>query len=190
MVERVLKPTRGDAGIHKFIRYSLVSVVAVGISQVVILVCTLAFGFSGVLANTIGCVVSTPASYELNRKWAWGKEGKSHLWREVVPFWGLTLVGFIFSEGTTQWADNMAHSHDVTGLLRSLAIMGASLFAWGVVWIVKFVIFNRLVFAERGSPPEQQPADREPAQAASPEPAKGASPEPPPVLESPAHVGR
>ena len=131
VVERVLRPARGDRGIHRFIRYSMVSVVAVAITEVVILVCTWVFGLSGIAANTIGCVAAMPASYELNRKWAWGKGGKSHLWREVVPFWTLTLLGFLASTGTTQLADNMTHSHDVTGLLRSLAIMGASLFALG-----------------------------------------------------------
>ena len=85
--------------------------------------------------------------FELNRKWAWGKSGKSHLWREVVPFWALTLVGFLGSTGTVQIVDSMCQHHHITGLLRALAIMGASLFAYGVVWIVKFVIFNRLVFA-------------------------------------------
>jgi putative flippase GtrA len=149
LVERILWPARGSKGIYKFIRYSMVSVVAVAIAEVVILVCTWAFGLSGIAANTIACVVGTPVSYQLNRKWAWGKSGKSHLWREVAPFWALTLAGFLASTGTTQWADSMTRSHDVTGLLRSLAIMGASLLAWGVIWIVKFAIFNRLVFVTR-----------------------------------------
>jgi putative flippase GtrA len=148
-VQRVLAPARGDRSVHKFIRYSMVSCVAIVISQVVILVCTWLLGLSGVAANTIGAVAATPASYELNRKWAWGKSGKSHMWKEVAPFWALTVLGYLGSTGTVQIADSMAKSHDVTGLPRGLAIMGASLFAYGVVWIVKFVIFNRLVFATR-----------------------------------------
>jgi putative flippase GtrA len=150
-VDRVLSPTRGDRPLHKFIRYSMVSVVAIVISQVTILVCAWVFGLSGIVANTIGALAATPASYELNRKWAWGKSGKSHVWREMVPFWSLTLLGWLASTGTVEIADNMCKSHGVTGLARALAIMGASLFAYGVVWIVKFVIFNHLVFADRGA---------------------------------------
>ena len=150
-VDRVLSPTRGDRPVHKFIRYSMVSVVAIVISQVTILVCAWVFGLSGIAANTIGAVMATPAWYKLNRKWAWGKSGKSHMWREVVPFWSLTLLGWLASTGTVEIADSMAKSHGVSGLGRALAIMGASLFAYGVVWIVKFVIFNRLVFVDRGA---------------------------------------
>jgi putative flippase GtrA len=156
VVDQVLSPTRGDRGVHKFIRYSMVSVVAIVISQVTILICAWVFGLSGIAANTIGALAATPASYELNRKWAWGKSGKSHMWREVVPFWSLTLLGWLASTGTVEIADNMCKSHGVSGLGRAVAIMGASLFAYGVVWIVKFIIFNRLVFANR-SPDELAP---------------------------------
>jgi len=149
IVERVLRPSRGGGWSQKFIRYSMVSAVAIVISQVTILICAWLFDLSGVAANAIGAVVSTPASYELNRKWAWGKSGKSHMWKEVAPFWALTILGLAASTGTVQIADTMAHSDHVTGLGRAVAIMGASLFAYGVIWIVKFVIFNRLVFVTR-----------------------------------------
>ena len=149
LIERILIPTRGDRSVHKFIRYSMVSGVAVVISQVTILLCTGVFGLSGILSNTLGVVTSTPASYELNRKWAWGKSGKSHLWREVAPFWGFTLIGYLASTGTVQLADSMTREHHVHGAPRILAIMGASLFAWGLVWIVKFLVFNRIIFAVR-----------------------------------------
>ncbi len=187
-VDRVLSPTRGDRPMHKFIRYSMVSVVAIVISQVTILVCAWVFGLSGIAANTIGALAATPASYELNRKWAWGKTGKSHMWREIVPFWSLTLVGWLASTGTVEIADNMCKSHGVAGLGRALAIMGASLFAYGVVWIVKFVIFNHVVFANRGPAtsgpssasalPGAAVAGPAPAAVAGPSPAAVAGPAP------------
>jgi putative flippase GtrA len=148
-IERILLPTRGDSSVHKFIRYSMVSGIAVVISQVTLVLCTGVFGLSGIVSNTVAAVVSTPASYELNRKWAWGKSGKSHLWREVAPFWGFTLIGYLGSTGTVQLADTMTKSHGVHGGLRVLAIMGAQLFAYGLVWIVKFLVFNRIIFADR-----------------------------------------
>jgi len=149
VVQRVLSPARGDRAVHRFIRYSMVSGVAIVISQTVILICAGLFHLSGIVSNTFGAIAATPASYELNRKWAWGKTGKSHMWREVVPFWSLTVIGFLGSTGTVQLADSMTKSHGVTGPWRVVAIMGASLFAYGVVWIAKFVIFNKLVFVTR-----------------------------------------
>jgi putative flippase GtrA len=148
-IERILLPTRGDRSVHKFIRYTMVSGIAVVISQVTLVLCTGVFGLSAIVSNTVAAVVSTPASYELNRKWAWGKNGKSHLWKEIAPFWGFTLIGYLGSTGTVQLADTMTKSHGVHGLLRVLAIMGAQLFAYGLVWIVKFLVFNRIVFAAK-----------------------------------------
>jgi putative flippase GtrA len=157
LIERVLQPARGDGSFHKFVRYSMVSAIAIAISQTTILICAWVFGLSGIAANTIGAVVATPASYELNRKWAWRKGGKSHLWKEVVPFWALTLIGWLASTGTVEIADSLCQSHGVTGLARAIAIMGASLFAYGVVWIGKFFLFNRIIFAT-GKDMEPEPA--------------------------------
>jgi putative flippase GtrA len=202
IVNRVLSPSRGDGALPRFIRYSLVSGVAIVISQLTILICTWLFGLSGIAANTIGALAATPASYELNRKWAWGKSGKSHVWREMVPFWSLTLLGWLASTGTVEIADSMAKSHHVVGLGRSVAIMGASLFAYGVVWIVKFVIFNRLVFVDRGTvtgtgtapsaatsslaPPAPAPAPGGTAVVVAPVAARPAQP----AWEGPARAGR
>ena len=168
MVQRVLSPARGDRSVHRFIRYSMVSGVAIVISQTVIVICAGLFHFSGILSNTLGAIAATPASYELNRKWAWGKSGKSHMWREVVPFWSLTVIGFLGSTGTVQLADSMTTSHGVTGPWRVVAIMGASLFAYGVVWIAKFVIFNKLVFVTRPVAGEAATGTRQAAGGPSP----------------------
>lgn len=149
LVARCVAPARGTGSFAKFLRYSMVSVVAILISELVILIAAWIFHLSGIAANALGAAASTPASFELNRKWAWGKTGKSHLWKEVVPFWALTLTGLAASTVTVEIADSMAKSHGVFGLDRALIIMGASLFAWGVVWVAKFVIFNRVVFATR-----------------------------------------
>lgn len=158
----------------------MVSGVAIVISQVTILICAAFLHLSGILANTIGALAATPASYELNRKWAWGKRGKSHMWKEVAPFWALTLIGYLASTGTVQIADSLCASHDVTGLDRAFAIMGASLFAYGVVWIAKFVVFNKLVFAEGpGATVPTAPANGSAAE--SPQPGNGQVPSSGPV---------
>lgn len=156
-VELALRPARGDGSFNRFVRYSLVSAVAIIISQTTILICAWLFGLSGIAANTIGAVVATPASYELNRKWAWRIGGKSHLWREVVPFWALTIIGWLASTGTVEIADNLCNSHGIAGLTRALAIMGASLFAYGVVWIGKFFLFNRVIFATGSAAEDEEP---------------------------------
>ena len=107
------------------------------------------------------------------------------------------------STGTVEVADNMAKSHGVGGLGRAVAIMGASLFAYGVVWIVKFVIFNRLVFASpsvAAPPPASETVTATAGRAATAAPAGEPAPVTPvtpvaarpvePAWEGPARAGR
>ena len=82
----------------KAVRYTLVSVISVAVSQAVLF---LTFGVlqlaSAVPCNIIATAVATVPSYYLNRRWAWGKTGPSHLWKEIVPFWGLAFLGLVLS---------------------------------------------------------------------------------------------
>ena len=50
-----------------------------------------------VAANVVANVVATVPSYVLNRRWVWGRGGRSHFWREVMPFWVLSFIGLAFS---------------------------------------------------------------------------------------------
>jgi hypothetical protein len=58
---------------------------------------------------------------------------------EVLPFWGINLVGFVFSSLTVavvgSWTDN------------SLVVNFARLFAWGIVWVFKYLVLDRYLFA-------------------------------------------
>lgn len=133
----------------KAVRYSAVSVVSIVISQAVLVI---AFGWGHLPARTsnlLACVVATGPSYYLNRAWAWGKQGKSSLWREIVPFWALALLGLAFSTWTTDLADSLAQRSHVSQLATTAMVAIASLTAFGTLWIGKFVVLNAVLFADR-----------------------------------------
>jgi len=130
------------------VRYSLVSVVSVVVSQVILFVTYGLFRlWTAVGCNVIACSVATVPSYYLNRTWAWGKSGRSHLWRELVPFWSLAFLGLFFSLWAVAYAEDHAHEVTRSHLGVGLLVNGASLAAFGVLWIAKFAIFNKLLFA-------------------------------------------
>ena len=93
-----------------------------------------------VLANIAGIF----PSYYLNRYWAWGKSGKSHLWREVVPFWAMSLAGMVLSIFAAGEARDLGISLHLHHFGRTLLLMGANVLAFGVLWVLKFILFNRL----------------------------------------------
>lgn len=145
LVSRTLGWARGHEG-RKAIRYTLASVVSVAVSQAAFILVFGVFRWGPRASSVFATCVGTVPSYYLNRNWAWGKSGRSHLWREVVPFWGLAFVGLVFST----WAADFAHTHSrgmSSHILHTLVVSASYLGAFGVLWVVKFVVFNRFLFA-------------------------------------------
>lgn len=99
----------------------------------------MAAGWSPVAANVFAVSVGAVPAYVLSRYWVWEKRGKNLLWREVVPFWSLTLVGFVISTTAVWWVDAR---FGPTPWMINLT----NLTAFGVVWAAKFVIFDRVLF--------------------------------------------
>jgi putative flippase GtrA len=131
------------------LKYSAVSLISIAVSQVVLF---LTFGIarigSAVECNVIATAVATIPSYNLNRRWAWGKSGTSHVWREVVPFWVIAFVGLAFSLVAVALADRVGKSLNLSHLSISLLVNAASLASYGLLWVGKFLVFNRFLFVD------------------------------------------
>lgn len=124
----------------------MASVVGVIVSEVCLAIFIGAFGMNTVLASTLATAIAAVPSYEMNRKWAWGKSGKSHLMKEVVPFWALAFAGWALSTLAVWWMDGMARRHDFSHGQKTVAVALIYLAAFGVLWVVKFIIFNQVLF--------------------------------------------
>jgi putative flippase GtrA len=131
-------------------RYSMASVVALVTSVVCLAIFVGPLGTSAWLGSTLATAIATVPSYYLNRRWAWGKDGKSHFWREVMPFWVLAFIGWGFSTLCSHLAENYAKSHDYSHLARTGTVTLVYIAAFGVLWVGKFVIFNKVVFIHHG----------------------------------------
>ena len=94
--------------------------------------------------------MATVPSYYLNRRWAWGKTGPSHLWKEIVPFWALAFAGLALSILAVDIAESEAPQITSSHLGTAVIVNFSALAAWGLIWVGKFVIFNRLMFIDHG----------------------------------------
>lgn len=146
-IAQLLDKARSPNG-QKAIKYTLVSVISVAVSLVVQVI---VFGFlrwtartSSITATSVGAI----PSYYLNRAWAWGKRGRSHFWKEIVPFWVIALVGLAFSVLCTGLAGDYVNRHHMSHLYKTIIVTGAYLGSFGVLWIAKFIIFNKLIFVQ------------------------------------------
>jgi putative flippase GtrA len=129
----------------KVLRYTMVSVISALTSLVVLI---LVYGvlrlwgevFSTLFAN----IVAGFPSYYLNRRWVWGKSGRSHIWREILPFWVMSISGIGFALYTASLAHNFADAHHLQHLARTALVVGANIAAFGILWLLKFLVLNRL----------------------------------------------
>lgn len=148
---------------RKAVRYTTVSAISIVISQVTLFI---AFNVvrvgTAVECQTIATAVATGPSYALNRYWAWGRRGRSHLLKEVLPFWLVAFASFAVALYAVSLGASLGRhlqlSHSGIGLL----VQAASLGSYGLMWIGKFLIFNRLLFIDR-SGPGADPDDDDPA---------------------------
>lgn len=129
----------------KLVRYTAVSAIS-ALTSVVIL--TIVYGvlrlWTEVWSVLFANVMAGIPSYFLNRQWVWGKSGRSHIWREVIPFWVTSLTGIAFALFMASLARSYAQSHDLHHLARTVLVVGANVAAFGIVWLLKFMILNRL----------------------------------------------
>ena len=156
LVERlpVLGPWYGTPDGRKKLRYAMVSVVAVPIGTIGVFVFNVA-GLAAVWAAILGNSVAAVPSYLLNRYWVWGKQGKNRFFSEILPFWALTLLGIAFSAVVAHLADHFAKHHDITGLARLLILLVANVAGFGVLWVGKYIIFNKVLFVVRHRPDQR-----------------------------------
>jgi putative flippase GtrA len=123
---------------RKALRYSMVSVVAVVVSQGTLWICHGLLGWGPIVANVVAVFVGAIPSYLLNRAWVWGRRG-SHDWlREVVPFWVFAFIGLclsiLFVAGAARWSEATA------------VVSLANLSAFGILWIGRYLVLDQLLF--------------------------------------------
>ena len=140
----VREKARSDQG-RRMIRYTMVSIISVAVAQVLL---ALAFGvlkWSATWSNVFAVGVSAIPSYYLNRAWAWGKSGRSHFWKEIVPFWVIALLSTLFASWTVSETGHHVNKHHVTG---QALILAAYLGGFAILWLVKYVIYHKVLFID------------------------------------------
>jgi putative flippase GtrA len=126
---------------RKALKYSAVSMIAFPLSLIVLNVCHYGLGWTGVQANFAAVAVTAIPAYVLNRYWVWGKTDKNKFFTEIVPFWGMTFLGLIFSTLLVDWADRNIDS--------GLAITFANAAGFGIVWVFKFLVLDKAMFGRK-----------------------------------------
>ncbi len=127
---------RGD----KLVRFGLASAVGVVLTQVLLVVLHGIMNTEAEVSNLLAVSLTSVPVFFLNKRWVWGKEGPAQMRREVVPFWGFTLLGLVLSTVLVIVVDNYTD--------RTWPVLVANISGFGLVWVAKFLFLDSVVFGE------------------------------------------
>ncbi|MCU1358054.1 MAG: hypothetical protein JWM89_3472 [Acidimicrobiales bacterium] len=138
----LLAHSRTDGG-KRAIRYSATSLICVAITQTLLLIFLRGAKWPEVDSNLAATMITSIPAFCLNKYWVWGKRGRAHMRREVLPFWAFTVAGWILSTGSVAL---VRHVGEPESLLRVGSVMIASVFGFGVLWILKYIFLDKIMF--------------------------------------------
>jgi putative flippase GtrA len=121
----------------KALRYSAVSIIGV-VTTEALLIGLLVADVEPWIANLLAVSIASLPVYLLNRAWVWNKSGAHSFSREVVPFWGMSLLGLALSTIAIVIVSNYTTA--------TLVIAFTNLAAFGVLWVGKFMILEKVLF--------------------------------------------
>ncbi len=145
------------------LRYVGGSVVAAGCSEVTLVVL---YGLLHVAPGPASCVAwlaGAVPNYWLNRSWAWGRQGRPDLRREVLPYVTIVLTTLALATLLTGAVDRWSRADGTGSTTRVVLVAGTFLAVYVVTFLLRFVLFDRLFTRlDRTQPDRTQPDQTHP----------------------------
>lgn len=147
-------------GGRRALRYSATSLICVGITQVLIIVFLNVVKWREVPSNLAATMLTSVPAFALNKYWVWGKRGRAHMRREVLPFWAFTVAGWTLSTVTVA---AVRHVGEPQSVLRTLSVMSANIAGFGILWVLKYLFLDKIMFGPEHHTPYDEDIEREEA---------------------------
>jgi putative flippase GtrA len=164
--EPVRRRLRGQGG-RRLIRFAPAAVLALCATQLTYFILQLANVTAGI-SGAAGWFAGATVSYLVSR-WAWERKGMPHLLKETLPFVTISICVGIVLTTTSKLAVEQARDMGLHGLTKVLFAQGLYLTANCVTFVIRFMIFHYVLFADRGPKPVEPPP-RPPGPAGGPDP--------------------
>ena len=131
----------------KLTKYAIGSVVALVTSVIVFAVMDW-MGIRTGIDSAAAFVAGAIPNWVLNRKWAWKMEGRAEFLREIFAYTVVSVLVWAASTWATGNTQNWAHKHVAPGSgLQVIITTAAYVFVQAVFFVIKFVIYDKWVFA-------------------------------------------
>jgi putative flippase GtrA len=147
--DRFVQSPRRRATLRRVLRCFAVSVGTTVLSLTILVLLAVVGHVPAGTANVIAVCCAIFPSYFLNRRYVWRRTDRHRVVDEVAPFWVLSLLGLAISTIAVARVDVL--TQDWSRGLRAVALPAANLSVFALLWIVQFVILDRVIFRDRNS---------------------------------------
>lgn len=143
---------RSDS-VKKLVRYGMVSIVGVIITEVLFVGLYKVLKIDAVPSNVAAVAISAVPAYILSKRWVWGKSGKSHLMKEVVPFWAFAFAGLVLSTVFVHFVQ-----HVTAAVIWNVL---ANMSGFGLLWVARFLVLDKLIWGPHHHTPYDEDIEAE-----------------------------
>ncbi|MFK4083251.1 GtrA family protein [Kribbella sp. NPDC020789] len=121
-------------------KYSASSVISTAVSQIAFALCYW-FGATPLLATVVAWVAGGIPNYVLSRRWAWGRQG------QMLPYAIIVVGNAAVAALVTSLTDKAAQAWIDSLFWQTMLVSSSYFFTFAVLFVVKFKLFDRWVFA-------------------------------------------
>ena len=132
----------------RFTRFVVVAAAALTATEIALTLCNGVFHMTSTPAALVSWFCGAVVSYVLSR-WAWERKGRPDVLRETVPFWVISAAVIVILTLATKFAYHSASWMGLTGVKHVLWVDFVWLVANLFTFLLRFVIFHYVLFAER-----------------------------------------
>jgi putative flippase GtrA len=136
----------------RFLRYGSVTAISTAVALLVLGVLVGGFSFPAIWANLVATVVATVPFFELNRRWVWAHDEEQSIWHQAIPYAICSIAGLVVSTFAVHLASNATALS--TRVMHTVAVELAVLGSYIAIWLVQFVLCDRIFFRSSTTGPE------------------------------------
>jgi putative flippase GtrA len=148
---------RTKAGI-RFTRFMGVAIASLATSEVTLGLCDGVFHLTATPTAVTSWFTGAVVSYVLSR-WAWERKGKPDVLRETLPFWVISAIVVVLLTLSTKLGYYIAGHMHLHGIKHAALVGLVYLVANFITFMMRFVIFHYVLFAEPKTAASAAPDD-------------------------------
>ena len=132
----------------KVTKYAIGSVIALLTSIIVFAVSYVILGGHPTTCSILAFFAGAIPNWILNRRWAWKITGRADFLREIVAYLAISGVVLVASSLSTSAMQSWVKGHVTPHHgIRVLLVTGAYVFVQAVLFVAKFVVYEKWVFS-------------------------------------------